>query len=87
MWAGHAIMQGKFVCNQSPSTFLFLNRFSIAAAFIEPGTAYPPAQLLQDGPKWEAATPSETASHPSLQPYFATVKSAFPLPDTVTGFD
>src|SRR5581483_6059928 len=33
VWAGQAIMQGKFVCSQSASTFLFLNRFSIAALF------------------------------------------------------
>src|SRR5579864_7520313 len=29
--AGQAIMQGKLVCSQSASTFLFLNRFSIPA--------------------------------------------------------
>jgi hypothetical protein len=29
--AGHAIMQGKLVFSQSPSTFLFLYRFSMKA--------------------------------------------------------
>src|SRR5215467_8254155 len=77
--AGHAIMHGKFVCSQSASTFLFLNRFSIAAAQVRPESERQPISRKKRR--------GEGRMFPSSVPHLLTVKSAFAPPDTLTGLD
>ena len=85
--AGQAIMQGKFVFSQSPSTCLFLNRFNMI--LYPMSLSQPTSQLTATRSSDEKCEERQRRSNGRslFTPYLLRVKSALVSPATVTGFD